>query len=128
MNQVLKLHLRNVFTVFIAAMLCVLASYLLNRYTSLFTVRWMWPLPFFVILCVILNIVYVLYCGKPDFTGILMGGIVTRLLLSLIYLVILLFFRLPDFYAFSIHFIIHYILFTVFEIRYLLGLIHPHKQ
>jgi len=74
------------------------------------------------VLSFFMNLFFARKRASPDFTQLLLGGIVVKLLLSLV--VILVFsVRKPIFFSFSLHFISHYVLFTIFEIRYLLPLI-----
>jgi len=69
-----------------------------------------------------MNLFYAYQSGSAEFTQILLGGIVVKLLLALV--IILIFsFRKSEFLTFALHFIPHYILFTIFEIRYLLPLV-----
>lgn len=106
-------------------------SLLLNHFSSsLSSAYWHYGLLCLMGLSFLFNLVYAARAGSDTFTQLLLAGVVIRLLLSLV-VVLIASFKLADaFLAFSIQFIFHYILFTVFEIRYLLQLIKyktPHS-
>jgi len=76
------------------------------------------------VLTFILNLVYAKQAGSENFTQLMIAAIVIKLLQALvIILVYSLVFEKKGFFGFAVHFIIQYILFTIFEIRYLLHLI-----
>lgn len=68
---------------------------------------------------VLLNLVFTFLNRTENFSQLLLASIVVKMLLALTTIII---YRASDesgFFGFSLHFIAHYILFTVFEIRYL---------
>jgi hypothetical protein len=98
-------------------------SILLDSFTPLRTRHWHWSLTFLAVYCLTANILYVRTARRDTFTSQLMAAIVIKLLAGLTVIVLYRVFFHKDFPAFSIHFILHYILFTVFEIRYLLFIV-----
>ncbi len=58
-----------------------------------------------------------------DFTQLLLGSIVIKLLVAFIFILIYGILNKHTALFFSIHFIIHYLVFTVFEMYYLIKLI-----
>ena len=119
---------KNLTSIFIPALLAALLSFVLNHYTALQTGRWTFSILFFMILCFGFNLVYAARSRKPEFAQLLLGGIVVKLLLALVVVLTYSFLFKADFFAFAIHFILHYVLFTIFEIRYLLPLIKNNTQ
>lgn len=117
------MFLKNMFSVFIPATLSVLLSLILNHFSPIRSENWMYGLLFLFVLCIILNLIYTFRSGAENFTELLIVAIVIKLLLALIVIVGYSFLDKPGFFNFSLHFILHYILFTIFEIRYLLYLI-----
>lgn len=113
---------RNFFSVFIPALLSTAVSLLAWHYFSLRSDFWIYSVAWHIVLFFGINLYYTGRSKSPEFTQLLLGGIVVKLLLSLIIILIFAFIR-AGFFAFALHFISHYILFTIFEIRYLLPLI-----
>ncbi len=111
------------FSVFIPGVLSVLLSLILNRFSPIMAENWMYGLLFLFVLCLALNLIYAFKAGAENFTELLIVAIVIKLLLALILIVVYSFIDKTGFFNFSLHFILHYILFTIFEIRYLLYLI-----
>ncbi|PBQ33630.1 hypothetical protein CNR22_18220 [Sphingobacteriaceae bacterium] len=119
----MKLVLRNLLTVLYTSLLCIFLSLALNGLSSLVSKNWYLGLSFFALLSIILNFLYSHKAGKEGFTELLLGTVVVKLLFALVFILAYSVIDNPGFYTFSIHFILHYILFTVFEIRYLLHII-----
>jgi hypothetical protein len=115
--------LRNILSILIPGALSYLVSLSLNMYTELYSYYSVIGILFFVALCFILNIIYALNAGSKAFTELLVAGIVIKLLLSLCVIAVYSFNDQAGLFNFSIHFMIYYILFTIFEIRYLLRII-----
>ena len=93
--------------------------------------NWLYGVLFLVLLTFTLNLVYTAKAGTKDYTQLLLGAIVIKLLVVLSAIVTYSFFLAkPLFFNFAIQFTAHFILFTIFEIRYLLFLIkiHPFKH
>ncbi len=105
------------------AFLATIYSIALNQYPAFANEHWLWSLIYYTLLCGIFNLVYYLLRRSAEFTGLLLAGIVVRLLLSLVATLIYALQFETQFAGFSLHFIPHYILFTIFEIRYLSQLI-----
>lgn len=111
----------------LASLISILTTLLLNRYTYVSTQLWPGMLIYFFALGFALKIVYVTRAGKENFAGLLIAAIVIKLLLAMIALLIYSFIiEREALFSFAIHFIAYYILFTIFEIRYLLQLIKKH--
>lgn len=115
--------IKNISSVLFASLLASLVSLLLQRYSILVTPHWPYSIIYFALLCFIFNLVYASRAGTAAFSELLLGGIVIKLLLALIIVLLYSFKLRAGFLSFAIHFIIHYVLFTIFEIRYLLQLI-----
>jgi hypothetical protein len=113
----------NIISILLSAGASVLISLLLNHKTIVVAQDWYFGPLFFTITCFCLNIFYTRAVSTGAFTQKLMAGIVIKLLLALIFVVLYLFWNKPGFFYFAVHFMIHYILFTVFEIRYLLTVV-----
>lgn len=75
-----------------------------------------------------MNILYAVFAGKSSFTGLMLVGSVLKLLFSLIGIFVYSILFPINFPSFSIQFILAYIIFTFFEIRYLLKLISQQKK
>ena len=105
------------------ALLATVYSIVLNQCPAFANEHWKWSLIYYTLLCGIFNLVYYLLRRSAEFTGLLLAGIVVRLLLSLVVILVYALQFETEFAGFSIHFIPHYILFTIFEIRYLSQLI-----
>lgn len=115
----------NIIYLALPALLCCALSMLLNHFTRFISSDWWLALSFFVLLCLVFNIVYAVRVSKPDFTGLLVAGIVIRLLFAMVFVFVYSFLERPDiFFHFSTHFILQYVCFTIFEIAYLRRLIH----
>jgi hypothetical protein len=115
--------IRNLSALIIPGILSLILSLLLNDYSSLISANWYFGILFLLLLCFILNLIYAHRSDSKTFTELLLAALVIKLLLALIAIILYSFFDKPGFFNFSIHFILHYILFTIFEIRYLLFII-----
>src|SRR4051812_11916922 len=111
--------------VFIGAsvLIAVALSLVANHLGFLVCALWFISLLFFTGLNVVLLVIYSLTRQSEDFTGILLGCLVAKLLLSLVTLLLFRVFANDPLLPFAIHFIVHFVVFTVFEIRYVLWLI-----
>ncbi|MES2678705.1 MAG: hypothetical protein V4635_02420 [Bacteroidota bacterium] len=113
---------KNFICILLSAFFSTGCSLVLEKFAGHPSPYWPFSILYFLVLSFIMNLFYAYKSASPDFTQLLLGGIVIKLLLSLV--VILVFsVRKPIFFNFSLHFISHYVLFTIFEIRYLLPLI-----
>jgi hypothetical protein len=114
---------KNLMAVFIPAFLVSFLSLSLNTYTSIFSVNWYIGLSALFLFSFILNLIYASQAGSENFTQLLIVAIVIKLLLALSAIVWYSFIDKAGFFNFSIHFILMYVLFTIFEIRYVLYLL-----
>jgi hypothetical protein len=113
---------KNFFSILIAALLSFVCSLALVRLFLLDNNFWQLSIVYFSVLYFSMNLYYASKVNSDEFTQQLLGGIVIKLLMALV--VILIFsFSKKDFFSFALHFISHYILFTIFEIRYILLLL-----
>ena len=122
------LFFRNLVSVIVAILLSAGVSFFLNTFNSLHTSTFIFSLLFYAVLFVVFNAFYAYHQGHESFISLLLGGIVVRLLLTLILVVICRVTGMQEFFAFAIHLICHYILFTVIEIRYLLTIIKSNRS
>jgi len=117
--------LKNIFYILISAIFSVGCSFVFVGYLSLNNYFWPFSIGYFILLFFIINVFYTFKIESEEFTQLLVGGFIVKLLLALI--IILVFsIRKTDYLSFALHFISHYILFTIFEIRYLLLLIRKY--
>jgi hypothetical protein len=114
---------KNFISVIVPIILATLVSMVLNIFTPLRSAHWQFSIIYFTVYCVAANLIYTRTVRRDTLTGQLMAGVVIKLLLGLVCIVIYKVIAPEDFPAFAIHFLIHYILFTIFEIRYLLYLV-----
>lgn len=127
----MKLFAKNLGSLFCAMVLSVVLSLYLNRFTPLHSPHWYFGLVFLTVLGATLNFVYASKAGSPDFTQLLIVALVIKLLLALAWIIVSSFFTdKPGFFNISVQFILHFILFTAFEIGYLRHIIktHPLKK
>jgi hypothetical protein len=106
----------------------LLISKVLNQFHPFNSEQWFAALLFFICIGVIFNVTYALSARSKDFTQILLIAIVLKLLLALSYIVYFSFGEKPAFFAFAMHFLLHFIAFTVFEIRFVLSIIRLHSR
>ncbi len=117
------MFLKNILSLFVSALIAAALSWLLNSYTSLHSGHWLYSLLYFTGFCFIMNLAYTWQAPQKSFSQLLFAGIIIKLLLALIILLLYSVKAPAGFFNFSVHFMGHYILFTIFEIRYLLQLI-----
>jgi hypothetical protein len=80
-------------------------------------------LGFLVTLFLTLNIIYYFFRNHSSFSQLILVGITVKLLICLTLIAVYSFFYKGDFFQFAIIFVINYVIFTIFEIRFLLQLI-----
>ena len=114
---------KNLGSVFFSGLFAFILSLLLNHYSHLVSKHYQYSIMYFSIVCFVLNTIYAVKSKSKTFTELLLAGLVIKFLLAFIVIIIYSIIDKPNFFYFSIHFISHYILFTIFEIRYLLQLI-----
>jgi hypothetical protein len=95
--------------------LATLASLLLNNYTELVCKTWWISLVYFTLIFLILNSVYNLKRNTEEFTQLLLSSIMVKLLLSLTVILVYKIINKATLFNFAMHFLIHYFLFTIFE-------------
>ena len=122
----MTLFIRNILASGIPALLALLLSFVLNYFNLLINANSNSALICLTLLAFVLNLVYAGRAGKENFTQLLIVVIVIKLLLALSCIVVYSLADKPGFFNFSIRFIFYYILFTIFEIRYLLYIIKTH--
>ncbi|MCC6372279.1 MAG: hypothetical protein IT236_14850 [Bacteroidia bacterium] len=119
---------KNLVSVLIPTILAILVSQGLIVFAKLNSNFWAASIIYHSLFCFVLNLIYVAKKNSEDFTGLLMTGVAIKLLLAFFIIFLFSFFSHTTFFAFSVHFVLHYILFTIFEIRYLLYLINYNKN
>lgn len=117
------MFLRSLLAVIIPCVLAILLSLTLNYYHLLVSPNWHYGVLLLSGFCLVMNAVYSYHAGSGSFTQLLIAGIVIKLLFALVVVLVYSFIDKHGFFYFSLHFIIQYVLFTVFEIRYLLHLV-----
>jgi hypothetical protein len=122
------LKLKSISAILISTGLSFLYSYLLSNFSQKETSVWWQSLVFFIVLSTGLNLLYNIKTDKKTYSGILLSSGIIKFLFSLVFLIAYLFTLKGGFFTFFLHFIGHYVLFTVFEIRYLLQLIKTHQN
>src|SRR6478736_2208564 len=105
------MFVKNLFSVFVPAILACVLSLSLNAYSPLFAEHWLYSTVFFFVFSFIFNLIYAFRVGTENFTQLLIVAIVIRLLLALIAVVVYSLIDKEGFFNFSIHLILHYILF-----------------
>lgn len=113
---------KNLLSLALASVSSTLLSLSLNYYTSLLTLNYHYSLLFLLAVFFGLNLLNAIKVGSQNYTQLLLAGIVVKLLLAFTFVFVYSFYKEKDFFGFSLHFVCHYVLFTVFEIRYLLSL------
>lgn len=103
-------------------------SFLLNTSSTFFTSLWYMGILILLPFSFGLNLFFGFRSKDENFSQLLLGGIVIKMLVALISIVLYSLIDRPRFFAFSIHFIAQYILFTTFEIRYLLYIIKTRQH
>src|SRR5690606_10551852 len=122
----MTLFLKNFYSLGFPLLFSAAVSFLLNHYTLINSANSSYGILVLLTIGIVFNSIYTYKAGKEGFTQLLIGSIVVKLLLALIIIVIYSLLDKEGFFYFSLQFILHYILFTIFEIRYLLFLIKTH--
>lgn len=120
--------LKNFLSLFFASLASFILSVVLNHYTKIVTKDYHYSILFMLVLFLILNLVYLFNSASSNLTQILLAGTVTKLLFSFVAVIVYSILRGNDFFGFSLHFVSHYVLFVVFEIRYLLQVIKRNES
>lgn len=122
------MRLKSISAILISVGLSCIYSYVLFSFFHQASSAWWQSLVFFVALAIIFNFLYFMRTDVRTYTGILLASGVIKFLLSCVLILIFSFTLKGGFLTFFIHFIGHYVLFTVFEMRYLLQLIKTKQQ
>jgi hypothetical protein len=123
----MSLFLRHVVALLVPSLLCVGVSFALNRYTHLVNPFWSYNFLFFAPLCFILNLVFSVSRKSPQFTQILLFGNSVKLLLTFVGIFLLSLMMPKLFYPIAIHFVLYYLVFTIFEVHFMIYLIQLNK-
>lgn len=119
---------KNMISIFLSCAFAFVLTSVFNQFKFLYSGNAYYSIVYFAFTCLILNFVYAFNAKSKTFSDLLFAGIIIRLLLALVVVLIYAIKFRPDFRYFAIHFICHYILFTIFEIRYLFQLIKNNSQ
>jgi len=122
------MKLKSLSAILISTGLSIIYSFLLNSQFQKQSPVWWHSIIFFVVLFVIFNLLYFIKTDGKTFTGILLSTGIIKFLLTSVLALVYSFTLKGGFFIFFLHFIGHYVLFTVFEIRYLLLLIKTHQN
>lgn len=117
------MKLKSISAILISIGVSFIYSYILDSQFHKPSLQWWHSLLFFSCISIVFNLLYFIKTDVKTFTGILLATGAVKLLLSMVMVFIYSFTLKGGFFAFFLHFIGHYVLFTVFEIRYLLQLI-----
>lgn len=113
---------KNIVSVLLPACLSGLISLLLNTYSPYVNPVWPYSIIYYITFCFISNLIFTSQTKSENYTGQLLTGISVKLLLAFVIIAVFSVLNKAAFLGFSIQFISQYILFTTFEIRYLLTL------
>jgi len=114
---------KGIVTLFLSSITAIGISLLLNTFRLTQNNSWWISICIFAGMFFILHFFYTLSTDGKNYTGMLIATISVKLFILLIIIFIYSYLYPKTMLAFSVHFIAHYILFTVFEIRYLLHII-----
>lgn len=117
------MFLKGIATVLICTFLATLLSLLINKFTGFYSSNWWLSLFIFIGLFFTLNLFYNIKTDFKSYTNLILATISVKLFILLIIIFLYSLFDKAGLLRFFVHFSIHYILFTVFEIRYLLQLV-----
>ncbi|MBA3681085.1 MAG: hypothetical protein H0W73_07940 [Bacteroidetes bacterium] len=117
------MKLKSISAILISIGVSFIYSYLLNSQFHKISPQWWHSLILFTGLFAAITLISFIKTDVKTFTGILLATGAIKLLLAMVVIFIYSFTLKGGFFAFFLHFIGHYVLFTVFEIRYLLQLI-----
>jgi hypothetical protein len=117
------MKLKSISAILISIGVSFIYSYILDSQFHKSSLQWWHSLLFFTFISITFTLLYFIKTDVKTFTGILLATGAVKLLLSMVMVLIYSFTLKGGFFTFFLHFIGHYVLFTVFEIRYLLQLI-----
>ena len=116
-----KALIKNFLSVLVPTILALLIHQVLNLFIE--SKDAFYVIFILALFCLIMNLIYSFLCNKPEFTGAMLVGTVLKLLMALVGIFIYSIMSPNQFKNFSIQVIVFYILFTIFEIKFLLFLI-----
>lgn len=117
------MKLRGYLVILICAILSAGISFFIEHYTSFKNNDWWWSLVFFIAIFILTNIVFEYRTDLRSYSEMSFGLIIIKTLFLFVAIFLYSLYNKPGLGSFSVHFIAHYILFTLIEIRYLLYLI-----
>lgn len=117
------MFLKGIVTILVCTILALAASWFINHFTKFNSVDYWLSLFIFISLFFILNLFYNYKTDFKSYSNLLLATISIKLFILLITIFLYSLFNKEGLFNFFIHFSAHYILFTVFEIRYLLYII-----
>lgn len=124
-----KVLLKNFVSVIIPAVLGFVFTYLFSFYQQVQIKHLAWATAALATYCLIMNFIYAAMAGKSNFTGAMLVGSVLKLLFSFVSIFVYSILFPAFFSSFALQYIMIYLIFTLFEIRYLLYLIkHQNKK
>src|SRR4051812_26675201 len=106
---------KNIVSILIPGALALLGSYILKYYTKAVMLNTGYMLCTCSAVFFILNVVYAVNVHSKAFTELLMAGLVIKLLLALSVVAVCSFISHATLFNFSMHLMLYYILFTIFE-------------
>ncbi len=104
-----------------SAIFSLIVSLTLNYFNICYSKNWWWSLLFFLVIFITTKLLFAQKRQPESGADILIGTIWIKLILLLVAVFIYSLIDKNGLFRFSMHFMTHYILFTVFEIRYLLS-------
>jgi hypothetical protein len=116
--------LKGIATLLLCIVLAALSSLALNYYTRFCSPNYWLSLCLFTLLFLVLNLFYNAKSDFKAYSQVLIGTISVKLLILLVAIFLYSLWDNTGLFNFFMHFSAHYILFTVFEIRYLLHIIN----
>lgn len=123
-----KLFIKSLPSILLALVIAVSSSLALNNASLLICNTWWISLLFYTLVFLILNVIYNLKRNEEEFTQLLLGTIIVKLLLALTLILVYKVIDASHVFNFAMHFLIHYLIFTVFEMYYLLKLIKSKQK
>jgi len=117
------MKLRGFLIILICALLSAGVSIFVGHFTSFQNKDWWWSLIFFSTIFIITNVVFEHKTDVNSYSEMSFGLIIIKTLFLFVAIFLYSLYNKQELGSFSVHFIAHYILFTLIEIRYLLYLI-----
>lgn len=116
------MFLKNLLSILYSFILSMAVVFALHHFGFKST-NTIYGLGFLIALFLTLNIIYYFFRNHSSFSQLILVGITIKLLICLTFIALYSFFNKGDFFQFAIIFVINYVIFTIFEIRYLFILI-----